>query len=105
MHSTSFHGSVTRESFSKILVWIHKLVLYTLVSLDALKAQREKVRDGYQRAVEKREEQTRSDAAKAKLATCRHFSLLGILHSVVSSQNADGNIEIIFLKTKLTVKR
>ena len=43
--------------------------------------------------------------AKTKLTTSRHFSLLGFLHSVVSSQNTDSNVEINFVKTKLTAKR
>ena len=34
-----------------------------------LKVQRDKIRDGYRQAVEKREEQTRSGALKAKLTT------------------------------------
>ena len=34
-----------------------------------LKVQRDKIRDGYRQAVEKREEQTRSVALKAKLTT------------------------------------
>ena len=50
-----------------------------------LKAQWKKIHDGYRRAADKREEHTRSGAAKAKLATCRHLSLLGFLYSVVSS--------------------
>ena len=60
----------------------------------------ENIHDGCRRAVEKREEQTRSSAAKAKLATCRHFSLLGFLHSVVSSQNTYSNVEINFCENK-----
>ena len=50
-----------------------------------LKAQWKKIHDGYRRAADKREEHTRSGAAKAKLATCRHLSLLGFLYSVVNS--------------------
>ena len=48
----------------------------------------------------RKKEQTRSGATKAKLATCRDFSLLGILHSVVSSQNYDSNVEINFCENK-----
>ena len=92
MHSTSFYDSFTRNSFSKILVWIHKFVLYAFVSVDALKAK--------WHATEKREEQTRLGAAKTKLATCRHFSLLGFLNSIVSSQNTDSNVEINFCENK-----
>ena len=62
-----------------------------------LKAQWKKIRDSYRRAAEKREKQTRSDA---KLATCRHFNLLGFLNSVVSSQNTDSNVEINFCENK-----
>ena len=65
-----------------------------------MKAQWKKIRDGYQQAVEKREEQTRSGAATAKPATCRHFSLLGFLHSIVSIQNTDSNVEINFCENK-----
>ena len=54
----------------------------------------------YQRAVEKREEQTRSGTAKAKLVTCQHFTLLGFLLSVVSSQNTDSNIELNICENK-----
>ena len=54
-----------------------------------LKDQWKKNCDGYRRAVEKREEQTRSGTAKAKLATCRHFS-----------QNTDSNVEIKFFENK-----
>ena len=100
MHSTSLHGSVTWNSFSKTLVWIHNFGLYPFVSADALKAQWKKNRDGYIWAIEKREEQTRLGVAKTKLATCRHFSLLGFLHSVVSSQNADSNANINFWENK-----
>ena len=60
----------------------------------------EKIYDGYQQAVEKREEQTRSGAATGKLATCRHFSLLGFLHSVVSIQNTDSNVAKNFCENK-----
>ena len=100
MHSTSFHGSVTRKSFSEILVWIHKFILYALVSVDALKSQWKEIRDGYRRAVEKREEQTRSGAAEAKLTTCQHFSLLWFLHSAVNSQKTDSNVAINFCENK-----
>ena len=86
--------------FSKILVSIYKFVLYALDSVDALKAQWKKIRCGYQQAVVKREEQTRSGAAKAKLAACRHFSLLRLLHSLVSSQNTDSDVEIKFCENK-----
>ena len=48
----------------------------------------------------KKEKQTKSGAAKAKLATCRHFNLLGFLHSVVSSQNTYSNVEINFCENK-----
>ena len=65
-----------------------------------LKAQWKTIRDGYRRAVEKREEQTRSSAAKTKLETCRHFSLLGNLHSVVSSQTTDTNVKINFCESE-----
>ena len=80
-------------------------LLYELMSLFymhwfQLKVQWKKICDDYRRAVEKREEQTRSGTAKAKLATCRHFSLLGFLHSVVSSQNTDSNVEIKFFENK-----
>ena len=100
MHSTSLYGSVTRNSFSKIVVWIHNFDPYAFVSADALKAQWKKICHGYKWAVEKREKQTRSGAAKTKLATCQHFSLLGFLHSVVSSQNTDSNVEINFCENK-----
>ena len=100
MHSTSLHGSVTRNSFSKIVVWIHNFDPYAFVSADALKAQWKIICHGYKWAVEKREKQTRSGAAKTKLATCQHFSLLGFLHSVVSSQNTDSNVEINFCENK-----
>ena len=66
-----------------------------------LKSSVEKIRDGCRRAVEKREEKTRPGAAKAKLATCRHFSLFGFLSSAVSSQNTDSNIEINFCENKI----
>ena len=55
---------------------------------------------GYQRAVEKREEQPRSAAAKVKLATCRHFNSHEFLHSVVSSQNTDSNVEMNFCENE-----
>ena len=42
----------------------------------------------------KREKQKRSGAAKTKPAASQHFSLLGFLHSIVSSQNTDSNAEI-----------
>ena len=64
-----------------------------------LKAQWKKIRDGCRRAAEKREEQTRSGAAKANSATYRHFSLPGFLNSVVSSRNTDSN-EINFCENK-----
>ena len=50
--------------------------------------------------IEKRDEQTRSGPAKAKLATCRHFGSLGCLHSVVSSKSTDSNFEINFCGNK-----
>ena len=81
-------------------MWIHNFGLYASVSGDALKAQWTKIRDGYRRAVEKREEQTRSGAAKTKLTTCQHFSLLGFLHSVVSRENTDSNVETNFFENK-----
>ena len=62
-----------------------------------LKAQWKKIRDSYRRAAKKREKQTRSDA---KLATRRHFNLLGFLNSVVSSRNTDSNVEINFCENK-----
>ena len=62
----------------------------------------EKAPDGYRQAVGKREEQTRSGAAKTKFATCQHFSLLGFLHLIVSSQNTAVMLKWIFMKTKLT---
>ena len=65
-----------------------------------LKAQWKNIHDGYRRAAEKSEEQTRSGAAKAKLSTCWHFSLLGFLHSVVSGQNTNSNVEKIFYENK-----
>ena len=65
-----------------------------------LKAQWKKIHDGYRRAADKREEHTRSGAAKAKLATCRHLSLLGFLYPVVSSQNTDSNVEVNFREKK-----
>ena len=71
-----------------------------MVSVDSFKTQWKKIRVGYQRAVEKREEQTRSGAAKAKLASCQHFILLGFLHSVVSSRNTDSNIELNICENK-----
>ena len=64
------------------------------------KTQWKTIRDGYRRAVEKREEQTRSGSAKTKLETCRHFSLLGNLHSVVSSQNTDYYVKINFCESE-----
>ena len=103
MHSTSFHGSVTRKSFSKILLWMYKFVLYALVSAE--NPLEKKIDDGYRRAVEKREEQTRSSAAEAKLTTCRHFGLLWFLHSVVNSQNTDSNVAINFYENKTEGKR
>ena len=60
----------------------------------------EKIRDGYRWAVEKREEQTSSGAAKTKLASCQHFSLLRFLHSVVSNQNTGSNVEVNFWENK-----
>ena len=98
MHSTSFHGSVTRKSFSKILLWMYKFVLYALVSAE--NPLEKKIDDGYRRAVEKREEQTRSGAAEAKLTTCQHFSLLWFLHSAVNSQKTDSNVAINFCENK-----
>ena len=65
----------------------------------------EKNRYGYQRAVEKREEQRRSAAAKVKLATCRHFNLLEFLHSVVSIQNTDSNVEMNFCEDETDGQR
>ena len=65
----------------------------------------EKAPDGYRQAVGKRGEQTRSGAAKTKFATCQHFSLLGFLHPIVSSQNAAVMLKWIFMKTKLTATR
>ena len=53
-----------------------------------------------QQQKKKKEKQTKSGAAKAKLATCRHFNLLGFLHSVVSSQNTYSNVEINFCENK-----
>ena len=71
-----------------------------MVSVDALNVQWKIIPDGYRRTVGKREEQARSGAAEAKLATCRRFSLVGFLHSVVSSQNTDSNVEINFCEKK-----
>ena len=65
-----------------------------------LKAHWKKIDDGYRRAVEKREEQTRSGAAEAKLTTCQHFSLLWFLHSAVNSQKTDSNVAINFCENK-----
>ena len=39
-------------------------------------------------------EQTRSGAGSSKLATCRHFNLLSFLHSTVTSQGTDSNVDI-----------
>ena len=52
------------------------------------------MRDSYKRAMEKRVEQTRSGAGSLKLATCRHFNLLSFLHSTVTSQGTDSNVDI-----------
>ena len=57
-------------------------------------------KNGYWRAVEKREAQTISGAAKSKLATCRHISLIRFLHLVVSIQTTDSNVEIRFCENK-----
>ena len=97
MHSTSFHGSVTRKSFSKILVWIHEFVLYTLVSVESPV---EKNSRWLPTSSRKKEDQTRSGVSKAKLATCGHLSLLGFLRSVVISQNTDSNVEIKICENK-----
>ena len=98
MHSTSFHGSVTRKSFSEILIWVHKFALYALVSVESPAEKNSQWLPASSR--KKKEKQTRSGAAKTKLATCRHFSLLGFLHSVVSSQNTYSNVEINFCENK-----
>ena len=47
-----------------------------------------------------KKKERRSGAAKAKLANCRYFSLLGFLHTAVRSQNTDSNIEINFCESK-----
>ena len=39
-------------------------------------------------------EQTRSGAGSSKVATCRHFNLLSFLHSTVTSQGTDSNVDI-----------
>ena len=65
-----------------------------LFSVDHLKNQWKKVRDGYKRAIEKRVKQTRSGAGSSKLATCRHFNLLSFLHSIATSQGTDSNVDI-----------
>ena len=71
-----------------------------MVSVDALNVQWKIIPDGYRRTVRKREEQARSGAAEAKLATCRRFSLLGFSHSVVSNQNTDSNVKLNFCEKK-----
>ena len=84
--------------FSKILTRIHKFVLYASVSVES---QVEKNSQWLPTSSRKREEQTRSGAAKAKLTTCWYFSLRWFLHSVVNRQNTDSNVAVNFCKNKI----
>ena len=59
-----------------------------------------KVLDGYKRATEKRVEETKSGAGSWKLAICRHFILLSFLHSTVTSQGTDSDIDIVFCENQ-----
>ena len=68
--------------------------------VDHLKSQWKKVGDGYKRATEKRVEQTRSGAGSSKLAIYRHFNLLSFLHSTVTSQGTDSNVDIGFCENQ-----
>ena len=45
-------------------------------------------------------EQTRSGAGSSKLATCRHFNLLSSLHSTLTSQGTDSNVDIGFYENQ-----
>ena len=71
---------------------------------DPLKYHQKKIQHGYERAIEKRVEQMRSHAGSMKLVTCRHFNLLSFLHSTVTSQGTDTNVDTGFAKIKLILK-
>ena len=45
-------------------------------------------------------EQARSGAGSSKLAKCRHFNPLSFVHSTVTSQGTDGNIDIGFCENQ-----